>query len=203
MQIFSPRGNYISQIKLPKDLARADPTDVAVDEARNRCYVVDNENHYILVYDLATHHLLNTYGSPGMEKREFRYPFLMTLDEEDYLYIVDVINTRIQVLNPEGLFVTYIGGWGVEKGQFFRPKGIAIDKKGRVYVSDSYMGVIQVFNKEGDFISAVGDPKKGAVRKFTSPVGIFIDNSNRLYVVEMFGEKVSVYSIGKDTGDNN
>ncbi len=195
IQIFTPRGDFISQIKISEELNPADPTDVAVDESRNRCYVVDNDNHNILVYDLATHKLIATYGEPGTERREFRYPFLMALDKDNYLFIVEVINTRIQVLNPDGLFVTYIGKWGVEKGEFYRPKGIAIDRDNRIYVSDSYVGVIQVFTKKDEFHSVISDQNKNAVKKFKSPVGIYIDDKNRLYVVEMFSNKVSVYSI--------
>jgi sugar lactone lactonase YvrE len=117
----------------------------------------------------------------------------MALDQQRNIYIVDVINTRVQVLNSQGLFVKFIGNWGVEKGEFFRPKGVTVDSHGRVYVSDSYMGVIQVFNSEGNFHSVLGDPEKGGVRKFTSPTGLFIDKRNRLYVVEMFANRVGVY----------
>jgi DNA-binding beta-propeller fold protein YncE len=199
VQIFDARGNFISRIAVPaKDGNLSDPVDVAVDDSHQKLYVSDNNNHYILAYDLSDFRLLQTFGSPGFQEREFRYPFLMTLDRNNYLYIVDVINTRVQVFNPSGLFVTIIGGWGVEKGNFFRPKGVAIDQNNRVYVSDSYMGVIQVFKNNGEFYSAVGDPVKKAVKKFSTPVGIFIDNSNRLYVVEMFAERVSVYSLEEE-----
>ncbi len=196
IQVFNSSGGFITQISVPsKNGNPSDPTDVAVDRENEKLYVVDNNNHYILAYDLAVDRLIQTFGRPGTEKREFRYPFLMTLDKARYLYIVDVINTRVQVLNPEGLFVSFIGKWGVEKGEFFRPKGVAVDKNNRVYVSDSYMGVIQVFNSNGEFYSVLGDPEKGAVKKFKTPAGIFIDNNNRIYVVEMFAQKVSVYSI--------
>lgn len=196
IQVFNSNGSFITLINVPsKNGNPSDPTDVAVDRSNDRFYVVDNNNHYILAYDLSNLKLLETYGGPGTEKREFRFPFLITLDKNNDLYIVDVINTRVQVLNPQGLFVTFIGGWGVEKGEFFRPKGVAVDKNNRVYVSDSYMGVIQVFNSTGEFYSVLGDPAKGIVKKFRTPAGIFIDNSNRLYVVEMFAQKVSVYSI--------
>jgi tripartite motif-containing protein 71 len=196
VQIFNSTGRYINQIKLPtEDRNPPDPTDVAVNMSGNRLYVVDNENHYILIYELSTLKLIKTFGAPGAEEREFRYPFLIALDKDNYMYITDVVNTRVQVFNPDGLFVTVIGGWGVEKGEFFRPKGVAVDKNNRLYVSDSYMGVIQVFKQDGEFHSAVGDPTKGAVKKFIKPMGLFIDNNNRLYVVEMFAERVSVYSI--------
>ena len=195
VQILNPEGKFEAQIKIAPKNVPADPTDVAVDEKRNRCYVVDNDNHYILVYGLDTLKLIDTYGTSGSEKRAFRYPFFMRLDSKGYLYIVEVINTRVQVLNPEGLFVTFIGGWGVEKGEFFRPKGIAIDKNDRVYVSDSYLGVIQVFDNIGDFHSVLGDIQNGKVKKFKTPVGICIDKSNRLYVVEMFADRIGVYSL--------
>ena len=200
VQIFTPQGSFLDQFSIPsKEGNPSEPTDVAVDESRRRCFVVDNNNHYILAYDLQKLELLDIYGSPGTEKREFRYPFLIALDKYQYLYIVDVINTRVQLLNPEGLFVAEIGGWGVEKGNFFRPKGVAIDKNNRIYVSDSYMGVIQTFNPTGGFYSALADVNQHKVKKFTTPAGIFIDANNRLYVVEMFSDKVSVYSIEGDS----
>jgi len=198
IQIFGPNGNYLNQIKLRSKLKSADPTDVLANEALNRLYVADNDNHYILVYDLSNLQLLQTLGAPGIEEREFRYPFQMAFDRNKYIFVTDVVNTRVQVFNPEGLFVTVIGGWGVEKGHFFRPKGIAVDKHSRVYVSDSYMGVIQVFKNNGEFYSAISDQGKTSVKKFVTPSGLFIDN-NRLYVVEMFADKISVYNLAGDT----
>ncbi len=196
VQIFNSWGSFVAEIKIPaKGNNPADPSDVVVDDSRNRCYIVDNDNHHILAYDLTTLKLTKTFGTLGTDKRAFRYPFFITLDKNKYLYIVDVINTRVQVLNPDGLFVAFIGGWGVEKGEFFRPKGVAIDKDSKVFVSDSYMGVIQVFDSNGEFYAVVGDSGKDAVKKFKTPTGLFIDNKNRLYVVEMFANKVSVYQI--------
>ena len=197
LQIFDPEGHFVNAIKIASTKKHpADPTDVVVDETRNRCYIVDNDNHTILVYDLASLELIATYGTPGAGKRQFRYPFLITMDPRNYLYIVDVINTRVQILNPDGLFVNFIGGWGVEKGEFYRPKGVALDKNNRIYVSDSWMGVIQVFEPTGEFYAALGDRKQLSVKRFKTPVGLFIDGRNRIYVVEMFANKVSVYSLG-------
>lgn len=199
VQVFSSRGNYLRHVTLPEEIKAADPTDVAVNESLGRLYVADNDNHHILIYDLSDLRLLQTVGGPGSEEREFRYPFLLTLDSSGYFYVTDVVNTRVQSFNPDGLFVTVIGGWGVEKGNFFRPKGIAAGRDGRIFVSDSYMGVIQVFRDDGPFYSAVGDPETGKVKKFVTPMGIFIDSRNRLYVVEMFAERVRVYAIEGDS----
>jgi DNA-binding beta-propeller fold protein YncE len=196
VQIFNRDNVFAAMIKVPEKSGKpADPTDVAVDNSRNRLYVVDNDNHRFHIYDLLSLKLIKTVGEPGEQELMFRYPFFIALNKENYIYIVDVINTRVQVINPDGLFVTYIGGWGVEKGQFFRPKGVAVDTNNRIYVSDSYMGVIQVFNTWGEFYGVLGDAKKGIIQKFRTPVGICIDDHNRLYVVEMLAQKVSVYRI--------
>ena len=196
VQIFDSKGEFIAGIGIPPQNDHpADPTDVAVDDSRKRCYIVDNDNHHILAYDLTTLKLIKTYGSPGTDEGAFRHPFLMTLDKKKNLYVVDVINTRVQVLDPDGRIVFVIGGWGVEKGEFYRPKGVAVDTNNRVYVSDSYMGVIQVFDANGAFHSALSDPASGKVKKFKTPAGLFVDHQNRLYVTEMLANKISVYRI--------
>jgi DNA-binding beta-propeller fold protein YncE len=196
VQIFSPQGDFTAKIDIaPGKNKPADPTDVAVDDVRKRCYVVDNDNHRILAYDLANLKLIASYGRPGSEKGSFNYPFMIAMDKENNLYVVEVINTRVQILNPEGLFVNFIGSWGVEPGEFYRPKGVAFDKHNRVYVSDSYLGVIQVFGATGGLYGALGDPQTKKVKKFRTPVGLFIDRLNRLYVVEMQANKVSVFNL--------
>jgi DNA-binding beta-propeller fold protein YncE len=196
MQILDATGSFIAEIKIPPSNDHgADPTDVAVDSVNKKCYISDNDNHRVLAFDLAKLTLIDTYGGPGTGRDRFRYPFLMAVGKEQNLYVVDVINTRVQVLNSQGSFVAEIGGWGVEKGEFFRPKGVAIDKNNRVYVGDSYTGVIQVFESNGEFHGALGDPATGKVQKFRTPMGLFVDQNNRLYVVETLANKVSVYQL--------
>lgn len=196
VQIFDRNAGFLSKIDLPgKGEKAADPTDVAVDEKRNRLYVVDNDNHRYFVYDRSTSSRINIIGEPGEQELMFRYPFFIALSKEGYLNIVDVINTRVQVINPDGLFVTYIGGWGVEAGQVFRPKGVAVGGNGRVYVGDSYMGVIQVFDSWGELYGVLGDDDANTIKKFRTPVGMTIDVRGRLYVVEMLANRVSVFEI--------
>ena len=197
IQVFNSRGRYLSQFSTEtgqKQIKPSDPTDVVVNSRLKRCYVVDNDNHWIGVYNLDGGRLLKTYGTMGMEKEEFRFPFLLDIDHEGNLYVVEVINARVQVLDPDGNYLKDIGRWGVDPGEFYRPKGVAVDNTGRIFVSDSYLGVLQVFDKEGDFLSVLRD-KGGSVMKFVTPTGIFIDNKMRLYVVEMLAERVSVLQV--------
>jgi tripartite motif-containing protein 71 len=197
IQIFSPEGNYLSHFSTEttrKQIKPSDPTDVVVDSTAEKCYIVDNDNHWIFVYDLKKGEPITTYGTMGMEKREFRFPFLLDIDQQGNLYVVEVINTRVTVLAPDGKHISTIGGWGVEKGEFYRPKGVAVDPKKRIFVSDSYLGVIQVFDQDGNILCVLRDENR-SVMKFVTPTGIFIDKQMRLYVAEMLANRVRVFQL--------
>jgi len=196
IQVFSPTGQFKFQfpVRVQNSSRPPDPVDVVVDDEKNRCYVVDNDNHRVLVYTKDGASLLKTWGVSGEKPGEFHFPFLGALDNQSTLYVVDVLNTRVQAFNPEGRVMAYIGKWGVDRGQFYRPKGVTIDKKDRIYVSDSYMGVIQVFKRFRKFKGVLGNGDNQVLR-FKTPVGIYIDDKFRLYVVEMLLNRVSVYQL--------
>jgi DNA-binding beta-propeller fold protein YncE len=191
-QVFESDGKLTETVSLPNVPSGIppDPADIVVDPNRQRLYITDNDNHHVLVYNLTTHRFESTWGSPGQGERQFRFPFLMDISSQGYLFIVEPINTRVQVINPEGKFVNFIGGWGVKAGQLFRPKGIAVNED-KVLVSDSYLGSIQVFNTRGGFLGVLADAA-GVPMKFTTPTGIAIDKKRkRLYVVELKANRIS------------
>ncbi|MFH0924400.1 MAG: NHL repeat-containing protein [bacterium] len=212
IQVFDKQGKFIKLFNLTPDKygASADPTDLAIDETRGRCIIVDNDNHRLIVYSLEGNYQ-SEFGGVGYEEGKFRYPYSIVLDSKKNWYVVDVINTRVQSFDPDGKFIRSIGRWGIEKGQFFRPQGCAIDDKDHLYVSESYeyIGAIQVFDTENNFLAIVGDDKadgkskrdgknkRVGKRKFNVPTDMCI-YKDRLYVVEMYGNKVGVYSLPTD-----
>ncbi len=191
VQIFQADGKPLNVIDLPKgEAGAADPTDVAVDPNRSRLYVADNDNHRVLVYGLGGYEYEATLGGPGLGRREFRYPFLMDTTSRGYVLVVESINTRVQVLNNEGKFVGFIGGWGVKAGQLFRPKGV-VSYRDRIFVTDSYLGRVQVFDLSGELIGMLTD-QTGVAVKFVTPTGITVDaKRGRLYVVELKANRVA------------
>jgi DNA-binding beta-propeller fold protein YncE len=197
VQVFSPEGKVQSEfaIKAAKGSQHpCDPVDLALDEQRNRIYVVDNENHKVLLYSLDTFSFIDSWGKEGDGRQDFRYPFFITVGKNRTVFIVDVINTRVQAWDPRGKALSTIGEWGVDTGQLYRPKGVCVDSGNRVFVSDSYVGAIQVFNRYGSFLSVLGD-ESGKIIKWKTPVGMAIDYRQRLYVVDMIANRVSVYQI--------
>lgn len=190
-QVFSADGKPLESVQLPTDTSGVppDPTDVAVDPNRSRLYVIDNNNHRLHVYNNSNHSFEEVWGGPGQGQRQFRFPFLIDVTSRGYVLVVEPINTRVQVLNPDGKFVGFIGAWGVKPGQLFRPKGVAVFGD-IVFVTDSYLGQIQVFEFSGNFLGMLCDTN-GVPIQFTTPTGIAIDMKlRRLYVVELKANRV-------------
>ena len=100
------------------------------------------QNRYVSVYVLDNEHMtLHILKGSGVKH---------SFDKQEHTRYVVAI-PRVQVFDPEGQHLGYVGAWGVEQGEFHRPKGVAVDRDGRVFVSDSFLGVIQVFSPRGDF----------------------------------------------------
>lgn len=192
IQIFNSSGTFLRSFTVKEGASGpARPVDVAINNRTNLCYITDSANHRIVVCDLKGKQVYE-WGGKGDSNQEFRYPATVAFAE--YLYIVDSLNSRVQVYEGGGIFVKSIGKWGVLPGEFFRPKGVAISNEKDVFVSDGYMDVIEVFGEEG-YKYVLGD-EKGEIRRFASPLGIFIEG-DRLYVSEMVSNRIGVYSIEK------
>jgi DNA-binding beta-propeller fold protein YncE len=170
-----------------------EPTDVAVTPDGRRAYIPDNDNHRLAIRHNATGTLsfLGRFG-PGLG--QFRWPFMVAIAPDGYVYISEAIGARAQRLSPQDRWAGQVGRWGVELGQLYRPKGIVIDGHGRPYVSDSTMGVVQVFNPRGGVIGALTDAT-GRPFKFQHPMGMTFDASGRLYVVELKANRVAIVSL--------
>ncbi|MBL7185777.1 MAG: NHL repeat-containing protein [Phycisphaerae bacterium] len=190
-QIFTANGETLGAVPLPSTASGAppDPTDVSVDATRSKLYVTDNDNHKLHVYNLLTNSFEQPWGSPGQGRRQFRFPFLTDISNQGYVLVVEPINTRVQVLNPDGKFVNFIGAWGVKPGQLFRPKGV-VTFEDRVFITDSYLGRVQVFDMRGGFLGVLSD-FSGAPVQLAAPTGITVDaKRRRLYVVELKANRV-------------
>jgi len=191
IQIFTVDGAYVRALAVKAGGKNVAPVDVAVDATGKTVYVTGNSNHKVMAFS-PDGRLLHQWGGEGPNRGEFRYPATITVGADRRVYVVDVLNTRVQVRDPGGSIYA-VGEWGVLPGQLFRPKGVALDRRGRVYVSDSYLDVVQVFNSAYQFLYVLGSG--GKPQTLTSAAGITIDGDNRLYVAEMLKHRVSVFEL--------
>jgi DNA-binding beta-propeller fold protein YncE len=101
---------------------------------------------------------IRTWGSPGTGDGQFNHPASIEHDPNGQrIYIADLDNNRIQVLNSDGEFVTKWGTLGKGDGQFSGPGDIASDPSGEfIYVMDIDNNRVQKFDKNGEFIMEWG-----------------------------------------------
>lgn len=192
IQIFDGGGAFAGSFPVASDGRAVRPIDVAPDQEGKTIYVTGNNNHKVMAFAPGGQ-FLRQWGGEGLDDGEFRYPASLDISPDGLIFVVDVMNSRVQVFDKRGRLGFRVGEWGVLPGQFFRPKGVAVDNRGWSYVSDSYMDVIQVFDSNYRFQHVLGTG--GSLQRFKSPGGLAIDGKDRLYVVEMLGNKVSVYSL--------
>jgi hypothetical protein len=121
------------------------PHSVAVDRNGN-IYVADTLNFRVQVFNSQGIYsrTLGVAGEQGEDFFHFGYPLDVAVDSIGRVYVKDV--NRIQVFDPNGLYLTTIGGsWGTASGQFTGPTSVEVDSAGNVYVTDTYNHRIQKF----------------------------------------------------------
>ena len=104
------------------------------------------------------------------------------------VYVVNMSDNCIQILNPDMTFSSSFGSKGSGDGQFYAPYDVAIDSIGNVYVVNFFHDRIQVFTAEGQFLRKFG---RHGNNQLTS---ICIDSEDMVYVTESFNNRVLVFT---------
>jgi len=136
------------------------------------------------------------FGAYGDGPGEFNNPAGITLDLlNDWIYVVDTGNQRIQKFDIEGQFLMNWGSSGEGQGEFSFSSysGIALDMFGNIYVADSSNGRIQVFDLDGNYITEIGSYGWGE-EKFAWPASLAIYDQT-LFVLDTGGNEVEMYNI--------
>lgn len=191
LQVFEADGSFERSLPVEEGESGAAPVDVAVSAKGRTLFVTTNDTHKVLALT-SRGKFESAWGGEGEEAGQFRYPATVAADANDNVYVVDVINARVQVFNEEGAPVAQYGKYGANPGSFIRPKGIAVDAGGRIYVSDSFLGVVQVLGPDGAFIGALG--VDGEPARFEAPTGLAFQGG-RLYVTDMLAGKVLAFEV--------
>ena len=108
----------------------AHPTSLAISADGTRLAVCDTVAHAVYVIDIRSGDILLKLGGnarSGREGASFNTPYAVAFDEEDYLYVSDYLNFRIQVFDPAGDVELVFGQNGDRPGDLNRPRGLAVD----------------------------------------------------------------------------
>jgi len=174
------------------------PTGIAIDEKRNRVYVVDTKKHHVAILNMRGA-LIKTVGKRGTGLGQFNFPSNVAVDKDGNFYVVDTLNHRVQVFSPDGKHKLTFGKNGDAPGNFARPRGVSLDSDGNIYVVDAAFGNFQIFNQEGRILLFVGRGGSGR-GEFQLPAGAFVDGRDRIYVVDQVNARVQIFQYLKENG---
>lgn len=142
-------------------------------------YVVDQKEHIILVFDNDLNYL-DTIGRYGQGEKEFNYPAGISFDKKGSIYICDVFNNRVQILDKNTNFVSSF------KCRFddYQPE-ICLDSRGRIYINlPSNNSLISVFDKEGNLIDKFGklyNSENRIEKKYFNLIRMILDEEDNIY----------------------
>ena len=166
------------------------PSGVAVDGEGN-ILVVDCDNHHIQKFTTESQ-FLTAVGTKGSGPLQFCYPLDIAFNtSNNKVYVADLANDRVQILNSDLTFSSTFGKQGRAKGQFNQPQGVACDSSGKVCVADTLNHRIQVFTAEGKFFRMFGRSGQGR-GELGTPQFIAVDTGSMVYVSR--GHHVSVFT---------
>lgn len=197
VHVYTSEGKFLRAVGNQETLQR--PTGVAVNHAGTRVYIVDtggvtSQEHRVQVYDAQSGALLQTIGTRGEGDGQFNLPVAIDVGLDGTIYVLDKMNFRVEIFNPDGSFKAKFGSLGRYPGQLASGRGIAVDKDNNIYVVDTAFGNFQIFNQSGQLLLFIGERgASGKPGQYQLPAGIHVDAQGRIYVVDQFFRKVDVY----------
>ena len=150
---FDAGGREVLQFK-PENRSAYRPVAVAVADAQ--LFVADLAGHRIDVYSTQSGRLARSLGQPGGGPAEFYYPSGIALAPAGRVFVADMMNARVQMLESDGAFVRSIGRPGNHYGDLGKPKALALAPTGEILVADAEFGVIHFFDERGRLLLVLG-----------------------------------------------
>ncbi|EGW38227.1 6-bladed beta-propeller [Desulfosporosinus sp. OT] len=165
--------------------------------SNNMLYVADSNLMELFVFDAKGNEqkpLLNkqrlqlTTGKQG----EIIRPTAVQVGANNLMYVADVGNQVVLVMDTSGKILRYFGGAGTTAGKFQYPNALYVGKNDTVYVSDSNNGRIQIFDQQGHFLSKITG-SQGKNGPLALPRGLAVTDSGFVLVVDVFMHSVRAY----------
>jgi len=192
--VFNPKHEIEGQISE----GLIDPVGLAVDNENRFLYVVDEQQDQVIVYDADSLKELRRIGTTGKKHSlttpgDFGGATNVAVDPDGNIYVTDTMNSRVEIFDADGNFISTFGKAGDGPGYLFRPKGIAVDSDGHIWVADQYQDRLQVFNREGQLLTYIGDTHANGPGQFKALVGVAIDKQNRVFTTEQYPGRMQMF----------
>lgn len=166
------------------------PGGMRVSDDRHELWVADTEASVLKVYTVGGE-FLRQVGSQGSGDGQFYKPVGIALTK-DYVYVADMLNFRVEVIDYDGNHVRQWGGNCNAPGCFQRIKGIDVDSLGDVYVSDAAFSNVQMFDPAGQLLMFFGTGGERPGDLYL-PAGLDVDAHDHIWVVSQYSWRVSEF----------
>lgn len=186
---FDPEGDVTAVFGHRDELTN--PTDAALSPDGSRLYVADSKAQQVVVFDAKTGTRLSAFGRRGEAEGEFNFPTSLAFGPEGNLYVVDQLNSRVQIFDPDGEVLDRFGALGVDFGNFVRPKDVAVDELGLIYVTDNAFNNVQLFDADLSLLTYVGEGGAGPGR-FKGASGVAV-RGEEMAVVDQLGARLQIF----------
>ena len=172
------------------------PTHMAVSAKTGDIFVGDGYGNNSVHRFSNDGKLLKTWGGHGIEPGSFQCPHNLCLDDDDYVYVCDRENNRVQVFDQNGHVEAV---WH----DIYRPSGICFHG-GLLWVGEllhdphqlladcTMVGHrLSVFTPHGRLVARLGSEVEGdGPGEFIAPHGVAADSAGNVYIAEVsFTEK--------------
>lgn len=193
--------------------------DVSADPFGN-LFIADQYNHRIRM--VAPDGSISTVagtGAPGYSgdggpavNAQINTPTGICADSYGNLYIADVGNQRIRMVNASGIITTLAGngskGYGGDGGpainaSFYNAVRVAVDQSGDVYVADQSDHRIRIITPDGNIATFAGNgagtPAAGAFSgdggpatsaSLNNPTAVTVDSNGVVYFADQFNQRI-------------
>lgn len=196
-------------VGIASELRVEGPAGVAFSPDFEKFYVANYAGDDIYVFDSITGERIDVIGGAGTEPGQLSGPAALAISETTgNIYVSEQLNSRIQVLTPEGESLATFGEPrpravdpsipvpdDLQPGQLSGPVDITLDEFDNVYVSDTLNNRIQVFNSQGDFLTLVDEFPAEPSTYFWSIGAQYQDG--KLYTSDFFNNRVVAFDVNQ------
>lgn len=194
------------------------PISLAIDSQDN-IFVTDTNNH--LIRKITPNGVVTTFAGSAQGYADgtgttvkFNYPYGITIDANDNLYVTDANNFKIRKITSAGVVTTIAGSTqGFADGigtnaKFMTPAGIVISQDNVLYVTDQKNNRIRKITANGEVSTFSGssqgytDGTKETARYYW-PAGITIDSEDNLYISDTYNNKIRKINTDGEVSPNN
>lgn len=114
-------------------------------------------------------------------------PGRITLDKNGYIYVVDLMDNEIIILNSKGDLVKTFGEF-----KYLQKAGSV---NGDILGLSAYGKAVSIFNRDGDILRSFGEHADESAKSFSFPTGFAVDSKERLWITDAFQHRLKVFSL--------